>query len=220
MGDNDVNMPGVDKPAEAVAETAKLGQDLVELTKGGGQWASAVLGTLPHDVVGILGDKVRAYRIERAYELRQRVMGRLAAKGYQKPEELNAPPSLLLPILEAAVDEDREELQSLWEKLLAAASAPETRAGVRHSYIKIVKELDPPDALVLQDAPVWTSKFDWANDAAGRLKLPIEEIRLSVRNLKEAGLIVGMGGAAKGAGGEQSGYSISDLGKLFLRAVA
>ena len=217
---DDMNMPGVDKPAEAVAESAKFGRSVVEVVAAGGEWASAVLGTLPHNAVGILADEVATYRTLRAISLRQKVVQRLKEQGYEKPEDLNAPPSLLLPILEQAVDENSAILQDLWVKLLASASVPEKRTFVRRSFIEIVKSLDPVDALVLQLAPTWIVKFQPHEHIAKVLKIDQDEAAVSMSRLREIGLLDGKGGGMKSGSTESSGYHISPVGRLFLKAVS
>src|SRR5580704_10526643 len=78
----------------------------------------------------------------------QRTRERLEHRGIADPE----PPSLKnsIPILEAAADEENEELQDLWSRLLAAAMDPNRRDAMRQSFIQTVKQMDPMDALVLK----------------------------------------------------------------------
>jgi hypothetical protein len=57
--------------------------------------------------------------------------------------------SVLLPLIAAAVDEDREGLKELWAKLLAAAMDPARTNLVRPSLIETLKQLDPLDARLL-----------------------------------------------------------------------
>jgi hypothetical protein len=55
---------------------------------------------------------------------------------------------MLIPLLQAAADESREELQSLWAALLANAM---TDGGhrTRGAFVGALKSMDPADALVL-----------------------------------------------------------------------
>ena len=107
------------------------------------------MGDFPKDLFGLLiGDTVKAKRIERIERLWQRTRERLRDRGIADPE----PPSLkyAIPILEAAADEENEELQDLWSRLLAAAMDPNRRDAMRQSFIPTVKQMDPIDALVLK----------------------------------------------------------------------
>ena len=71
------------------------------------------------DLIGLLfGDQVKVKRAERLAVLWHRTHEPLRDRGID-PE----PPSLkyAIPILEAAADEENDELQDLWSRLLAAA---------------------------------------------------------------------------------------------------
>jgi hypothetical protein len=108
-----------------------------------------IFGDLPKDLVGLLaGDRVKVARAERLAILWANAKKRLEDRGIAHPE----PPSLklALPILDAAADENNQELQDLWASLLAAAMDPKRRDWVRQSFIQIVKQLDPFDVLVLK----------------------------------------------------------------------
>jgi hypothetical protein len=63
---------------------------------------------------------------------------------------LNHKLEICSPILEAAADEENDELQDLWSRLLAAAMDPNRRDAMRQSFIATVKRMDPIDALVLK----------------------------------------------------------------------
>jgi hypothetical protein len=63
-------------------------------------------------------------------------------------ERLTEPsPSVLIPLLQAAVDEGRAELQDLWAALLANAMVDGGRR-VRRDYFDAVRQMEPMDALV------------------------------------------------------------------------
>jgi Abortive infection alpha len=140
MGDNSL-LPISD-------EQAKLGQELVKAARDGGGYFADILGDFPKDLFGLLvGDRVKAKRIERIAALWQKTRERLQVRGTD-PES----PSLkyAIPILEAAADEENEELQDLWSRLLAAAMDPNRRDAMRQSFIATVKQMDPMDTLVLK----------------------------------------------------------------------
>jgi hypothetical protein len=141
MGDNSV-IPISD-------EQAKLGQELVKAVRDASGYFTDILGDIPKDLLGLLvGDRVKAKRIERIEMLWRRTRERLGDRGVADPE----PPSLkyAIPILEAAADEENGEIEDLWSRLLAAAMDPSRRDGMRQSFIQVVKQMDPTDALVLK----------------------------------------------------------------------
>jgi hypothetical protein len=103
-------------------EQAKLGQELVKAVRDSAGYFTGILGDLPKDLIGLLiGDKVKAKRIERWAAIWQRTRERLQDRGAD-PE----PPSLkyAIPILEAAADEENEELQDLWSRLFGRRDGP------------------------------------------------------------------------------------------------
>ena len=166
-------------------EQAKLGQDLVKAVRDGAGYFTDILGDLPKDLIGyLIGDRVKAKRIERMAALWQRTRERLQDRGTD-PE----PPSLkyAIPILEAAADEENEELQDLWSRLLAAAMDPNRRDAMRQSFITTVKQMDPIDVLVLK--AVHNRPEEWHPGAADALaillKCSTDEIVVSIDHLSE-----------------------------------
>jgi hypothetical protein len=168
-------------------EQAKLGQELVKAVRDGSGYFTDILGDLPKDLIGLLiGDRVKAKRIEKIAMLWHRTRERLRDRGIADPE----PPSLkyAIPILQAAADEDSDELQDLWSRLLAAAMDPKRRDAMRHSFIQAVKQMDPIDALVLKEVPdplahSWTEQV---RDAIARkLGCSNEEVIVSFQHLGE-----------------------------------
>ena len=130
-------------------EQAKLGQELVKAVRDASGYFTDILGDLPKDLIGLLiGDRVKAKRIEKIEMLWRSTRERLRDRGIADPE----PPSLkyAIPILQAAADEENEQLQDLWSRLLAAATDPNRRDAMRQSFIQTVKQMDPMDALVLK----------------------------------------------------------------------
>ena len=130
-------------------EQAKLGQELVKAVRDASGYVTDILGDIPKDLLGLLvGDRVKAKRIERIEMLWRQTRERLGDRGVADPE----PPSLkyAIPILEAAADEENEELEDICSRLLAAAMDPSGRDAMRQSFIQAVKQMDPMDALVVK----------------------------------------------------------------------
>jgi hypothetical protein len=133
--------------AKAISDAAQLGSKIVDASTGVGRYAAGVLGNLPHNLVGIASDYVAYKRLNRAVELEHDYKKLLADRGVSEPIEPS--PSIAVPLLEAAVDEDREVLKDLWTKLLANACDPKRHTRVRLSFINLLKKLDPLDAEIL-----------------------------------------------------------------------
>ena len=177
MGDNSL-IPISDEQAKLLEELLKTARD----TSG---YFADIFGDAPKDLFGLLvGDRVKSKRIEKHAMLWHRTRERLAHRGVADPE----PPSLkyAIPILEAAADEENEELQDLWSRLLAAAMDPKRRDAMRQSFIQAVKQMDPMDALVLR-AVRDNNKQGWNGDAhsaiAHKLKCSNDEVAVSLEHL-------------------------------------
>ncbi len=95
-----------------------------------------------------------------------------------------------MPLIEAAVDETRDGLKELWARLLAAAMHPERTSLVRQSFITIVKQMDPLDALTLQKLG---ENMNWSPNARDALaaffKTSADEIAVSFINLTNLGCV-------------------------------
>jgi Abortive infection alpha len=141
--------------------------------------------TFPEDLLGLLvGDQVKAKRIERIEMLWRQTRERLGDRGVADPEA----PSLkyAIPILQAAADEENEELEDLWSRLLAAAMDPSRRDAMRQSFIQAVKQMDPMDALVLK-AVREAGGTSWEPNrrawVASKLKCSTDEVIVSFAHL-------------------------------------
>ena len=97
-------------------------------------------------------------------------------------------PSIVTPLLEAACQESREELQRLWACLLANAMIKNGK--VRIDFIDILKQLDPQDALALTVIKDTQNKSDVqaANRQIGEVGLTEDEWLYSWEKLQRLGL--------------------------------
>jgi hypothetical protein len=114
----------------------------------------------------------------------RRAKERLEARGVKNPQAANL--TIALPILHAAADESREELQALWAKLLANAMDPSRVSRVRGAFIEVAKRLEPLDAAVLsnvQERGGGHADGNVRNTFAALLKVSRDEVDVSVENL-------------------------------------
>jgi hypothetical protein len=198
-------------------EQAKLGQDLVNAVRDASGYFTDILGDIPKDLLGLLiGDRVKARRLERLAILWQRTSDRLRDRGIGDPE----PPSLkyAIPILQAAADEENEELQDLWSRLLAAAMDPNRRDATRQSFTQTVKQMDPLDALVLKairDNGGATWNPSGRDVIARKLNCSTDEVRVSFDHLAELNCIF----FTDGTGGRIQPY-MKSFGTLLMDVVS
>src|SRR5262245_54008942 len=147
MTDPDPLLPISDEQAKAAQEGFKATQEALKALQKSGKYIAEILGTLPQDVVALLGGNwVRVARAEQIAILAAKARKRLKARGIE-PEPASL--SVTLPLLEAAADESREELQEIWARLLAATADPSRARSFRLAFIATAKKLDPLDAVYL-----------------------------------------------------------------------
>ena len=201
--------------AKALQEAAKAIGKATDLLSSTGGYAADVAGSLPHNLVGILGDKVFHSRRMRAIELDEAYRARLRQRNVE-PAEIS--PSVAIPLLEGAVDETRETLKEIWERLLANAADPSRRERVRLTFIDIVKRMDPLDTSVLKAIAAkkpppeanLSMKAGERHALARQLGVTSDEFEVSFDNLKRLELVRRDG---------QGVHHTNSLGREFLKAV-
>jgi Abortive infection alpha len=144
--------------------------------------------------VGLLGgDWLKARRLENFARIAGKAQERLKARHVDAPE----PPklSILLPLIVAAADEEDDELQDMWARLLAAAADPARANLVRLAFVGIVKNMDPLDTLVLRELS--TPPAQPANMVAhitSKFGMTPDDVIVSCLNLEELGCVDGAPG--------------------------
>lgn len=209
-------IPGIfgitDEQAKAIQSIGAFGTTVVSESSELVRYIGRVLGTVPHDAVGlVLGDPLGFVRtvIAKQYDtLLNKIFERRNVTQTQPVS-----PSLAIPLIRAAYDEGRPELQDLWAALIAAAMDPKLSGRVRLSFVDTLKRFDPLDALVLKARHQQSSELKPNSVAfiAGILAQPIDEVQISVENLK----------ALRCAGSATTSvteFFVSNYGRALLRA--
>jgi hypothetical protein len=192
-------------------EQAKLGQEALKTLQGLGGFLKETFGTLPQDIVGLLGgDYLRVRRAENLFRTIEKAKKRLEDGDVGQPD---APPSLAIPIMIAAADESRDELQDIWAALLAAAADPDKNKSFRLKFIEVAQKMDPVDTLILERLRVGGNRIEGVarDEVAMALKINPDELDVSVENLRNLGLI---------RTDVMGTHSASPLGREFMRAIA
>lgn len=203
--------------AHAIEETAKAAGKAIDAAVRAGKYVGEVLGDLPHDLVGIMGDWVKHKRARRWAELSADTERILRQRGIENREDVS--PSVAIPLIAGAINEDRDVLKQLWAKLLAAAMDPNRANLVTPSLIDVLKQMDPLDTLVLQ--PLVTSRDslpsvpgnDLAESLAKRLEATRDETYWSLEHLYELGCLAQSPNTLPRPG-------VSSRGRLLIRAVS
>jgi hypothetical protein len=120
------------------------------------------------------------------------VLQPLADDGILQPEP--PPLKLALPILAAAADESREELQDLWSRLLAAAMNPNRQSSFRQAFIETLKAMDPLDSRVFQSimkqGSRWPENVTGLDQISQQLHVGQDEVSVSFENLHSLKLTI------------------------------
>jgi Abortive infection alpha len=165
-------------------EQAKAIQEALKTLQGLGGFLKDTLGTVPSDIVGLLGgDYLKVRRAENLSRVFEKAKERLEQSGNKKAVAPSL--SLLLPIVAAAADEDRDELQDIWAALLATAADPNRTKAFRLKFIEIAKELDPLDAGVLREILGAGGQTGEAmrGSAIAKFGVTADEVQISIQNL-------------------------------------
>jgi hypothetical protein len=200
-------------PSPISDEQAK--QEALKILQGLGAFLRDTFGTVPQDLVGLLGgDWLKVRRAENLARILEKAKVRLRARHLETPEPASL--SIALPILVAAADESRDELQEIWARLLAAAADPGRAKSFRLAFIEATKKLDPLDAAVLQgiSAAGGAVTPGMRNSLAEQLHASRNEIDISIANLTKLELV------NSGRHGSPEPAQIMPLGREFLRAVS
>jgi hypothetical protein len=118
--------------AHAIEEAAKATSKAIDAITQSGKYAGAVLGDLPHDLVGIMGDWVKHVRVRRWAELQATTNKILRERAVEKPADVS--PSVAIPLIAAAINEDRAVLKDLWARRMAPVQNPQ---GSREHSVKL-----------------------------------------------------------------------------------
>jgi hypothetical protein len=100
-------------------------------------------------------------------------------------------PSIGIPLIEGAENEDREELREIWARLLAAAMDPARSKLMRLRFIETAKRLAPLDAALIRRVfeTKATEQFETLRLGADFQKSN-DEIVVSIDNLVDLGCLV------------------------------
>jgi hypothetical protein len=135
--------------AKAVQKFSDFGTTAVTEAGNLARYVGRILGTVPEDAVGlVIGDPLHFVRTAIAAQY-DSLLTRILRDRNVSPQPVS--PSVAIPLIRAAYDEGRPELQELWANLIAAAMDPDRSKRVRRSFVDAVQRLDPLDAAVLKE---------------------------------------------------------------------
>ena len=174
---------------------AQLGTKALETLQDIGGFLREILGTVPEDLVGMLGgDWLKVRRRENIIRLIKKAHERLQNDGI-KPEPASL--SVSVPLLKAAADESREELQDLWAELLAATADPARSKSFRNEFITVIKSMAPIDAVVFKAAAGKRIDGGTRNALANNLQISGDALAVSLSHMVKLDLWIDAGAHIK-----------------------
>jgi len=154
-----------DEEIKTTREVARFGSQFLKTSEKFGSYLARVFGSIPEDVLGLaVGDWLHHKRKENLAKLQTRtasLLDQIDRSRFTEPS-----PSILLPLVKAAIDESRDELQLIWATLLAATMI-DSGALVRRSYIMTLQQMEPVDVLLM-------SILGWINSNYETIRKQIE----------------------------------------------
>lgn len=138
----------VGKIADATSEVAKTSGKAIDAAADTGKFLSEVFGDVVKDGVGLLADRLKYYRLEKAALLEKKTQNNLKILGIDTLRPL--PPKVGLPLIENATLEDNDDLHTLWANLLTSALDP-NREEVTKKFVTVLSELSHSEAARFQE---------------------------------------------------------------------
>jgi hypothetical protein len=139
----------VTETAKAVQETGKAVGKAIDLVRDFGPFLNRVVGKPLEDLVGVaINDPLHEIRRRNQARLADRTDAILKARKVSETEPVS--PSVAIPLIQAAQDESRPDLQERWARLLANAMDPVRADDIRPDYIETLKRFHPRDAVILE----------------------------------------------------------------------
>jgi hypothetical protein len=161
-------------------------------------------------LIGFLfGDRLFHWRLRQLAALQSKTAQILKLRGVEEPGQN---PTVEIPLLEAAIDENREELIDVWAKLWAAAMDPSRKAMVRRSLIDAVKKMEPIDAVifeVLAKANPDEAADYWKLVRSKHVSYTEDEVTVSIFALDDLGIFTPRLGKPQ----------VTPLGKMLAKAI-
>lgn len=222
MAQNELLRPIDEDTAKAIEESARALGKGFDLVGGLGAYLARALGGVPENLIGLLlGDWLIHKRVRRWSELRDETARILNQRNVKKPYD-DISPSIALPLIEAALDEDRDGLKELWAKLLAAAMDPKRKHFVRADLISTLKQMEPLDAIVLNavyDAQGTQLAPNGRDNLAQRFSVTSDEITVSFQNLERLGCFIRRGDQPPESQMVRENPSLGPRGRLLMQTV-
>jgi hypothetical protein len=171
-----------------------------------------IAGPAADEIGAIVLDKVRMYRFKNQIKILSKAKVFLEEAGLT-PNII--PLRTLLPLLDGAALEDDDYLSSKWAALIANAASGLDKSLSHPSFPKILSEMSPQDAVILDALLERGNEFGWTEfreEMAKKLSLDLYDINCTHNNLLRLGI------ARTTTKEGKSIIGLFPFGELFVRA--
>jgi hypothetical protein len=129
--------------------SANSGGAIMNVSVNAGQFLQKLTGGAVEEAGGLISDWLRYQRLKLTAGRLEGARKMCREAGINNPEEVSV--STLAPWLEGASIEDNSSLHEMWESLLANAADPrDDRIETHRSFVRILKQIEPPEQRVLK----------------------------------------------------------------------
>lgn len=184
-------MSDTEETAKAVQEVAKTASNALDKAAELSRFLAKVVGPAIEDLGAIAKQYTEYWKLRNALSLREKFERVLTERG--NPSLSSLPLRVGLPLLDAAVTEDEEQLQTLWANLLASAMSETGVSAVTKAYVEILKQIDIVDAeliAALYSLHLHTVVNREQNSYINHKKTRnVVQISVAINNLERLGLV-------------------------------
>lgn len=113
-----------------------------------GQFLAPIVRAPLENAMGIVADKLAYMRWERQQRLMKRAHKFMLEQGIEEPTRA-VPMNIAIPLMQAASMEQDDVLQDTWARLLVNAIDADSGVDMKRSFVSILEELSPFEALIL-----------------------------------------------------------------------
>lgn len=170
----------IDKREEIILETSI--QESFNTVK---HFLGKVVNAPLEEIGGILKDNISYWRFTNRINLIQKAKKYIEEKGI---DPASIPLNIFVPLIEDGGNTDDEMLSDMFASLLSAHLDPNTQNTVHPSYSKVLAQLAPLDAQVLNEMYIFKERPTFYKPPRSLPDTPTEIIKLTYQNLFRLGL--------------------------------
>lgn len=190
----------IDEEAKATKEIAKATGKAIDAGRELGKFISKFIAGPLEQGIGIFEDKLKYMRWERQVSFMEMASKTLANRGLTVPNR-TVPMKIAIPLFQATIVEDDDDLQSIWANLLVNAADKDSGVEVTRNFVSILQDISFVEVQILEKIYSITEAPDdafWTRDLPERVLTerpvediggPKEEIALALSNLCRLGLL-------------------------------